>query len=70
MEKPIDLQLGVGEITKMIEKFESQISNEILNYSLYDSLVMIDQNGKEIARITPVSIILTDDYIMKLKPSN
>ncbi|MDT2737932.1 hypothetical protein P7H00_12510 [Enterococcus pseudoavium] len=70
MEKPIDLQLGVGEITKMIEKFESQISNEILNYSLYDSLVVIDQNGKEIARITPVSIILADDYIMKLKPSN
>lgn len=52
----------------MIEKFESQISNGILNYSLYESLVVIDQNGKKIARITPVSIILADDYIMKLKP--
>ncbi len=51
-----------------IEKSAVQTSNEILNYSLYESLAIFDSNGKEIARITPISVILADDYILNLKP--
>lgn len=53
-----------------IDNTKQKKSNEILNYALYETLVLLDSKEKEIARITPISVTLADGYILKLKPKN